>query len=123
MVTRSEPRTEYLEQKSEITGDRAFIPRGTHWAVEVKYHLYKHTTSPTPQTKYETIASYKGIPVTLYLHNDGPQFLHSASADALFVLKELTPFYLTTTDYKDGLLLLFESIMTIDQEEIARLGQ
>ena len=115
IITRSEPQAEYLEQKSEITGNRDLIPRGTHWEVEVRYHLYKHTTSPTPAQKYTTITTYKGRQVTLYLHADGAPFYTSGTTDAHFVLKEVTPFHLTTTDYKDGLLLLFVSADTVLQ--------
>lgn len=115
IITKSEPVTEYIEQKSEITGNRDLISRGTHWTVEIRYHLYKHTTAPTPAAFYTTLTSYKGKQVSLYLHADGAQFYTAAATDAHFVLKEITPFYLTTTDYKDALILLFESVDTILQ--------
>jgi hypothetical protein len=115
IIQRSEPTTDYVEQRSAITGDRDLLARGTHWEVEVKYHLYKHTTAPTPAGKYSTIATYKGRLVTLYLHADGAPFYKTGTTDALFVLKEITPFFLTTTDYKDGLILLFVSADTVLQ--------
>ena len=114
-IVTSEPTTDYVEQKSSLTGDRALISRGTHWVVEIKVNLWKYTTSPTPGEKYSTIAAYKGKLVSLWLHADGPQFYKSAGVDALFMLKEITPSFITDTDFKDVILLRFESTDTILQ--------
>ena len=113
-IVMSEPSTEYLEQKSTLTGDREFIARGTHWTVEIKVNLWKYT-SPTPATKYATIMTYRGKKVCLWLHTDGNPFRKSAGVDALFQLKEVTPSWIVDTDFKDVLLLHFESIDPIYQ--------
>ena len=114
-IVTSEPTTDYVEQKSQLDGEREFLPRGTHWVVELEVHIWKHTTAPTPSEKYSAIVAYKGLPVSLWLHSDGSPFYKSVGVDALFVLKEVTPKYATDTDYKDYLLLHFESADTILQ--------
>lgn len=116
LIVRSEPMPEYVEQKSQIDSAREFIHRGTHWVVEIKYHLYKHTTAPTPTERYTELVGYKGKEVYLWLHNDGSPFYTASSyTKALFCLKEVLPGFLTTTDYKDVLTLVFESVDTILQ--------
>jgi len=114
-IVTSEPATDYVEQKSALSGDRTFLPRGTHWVVEIKINLWKHTTSPTPGEQYAAITAYKGMLVSLWLHADGEQFYKSAGVDALFLLREITPSFITDTDFKDVILLRFESTDTILQ--------
>lgn len=113
-VISSEPSTDYVEQRSELTGERQFLPRGTHWVVEIQVNLWKYS-SPTPATKYATIAGHRGAKVYLYLHSDGNPFYKSAGVSAAFVLKEVSPKWVTDTDYKDILILRFESADTIYQ--------
>lgn len=109
IVTRSDPETEVVEFTSEIDGQRVVMDRGTHWVVEMKYLLFKETDA---RTKYEVFQYYKNLPVSLFIHADGYPFYRSSNhlLDALFVLTEVEPFLLTTTDYKDGLNLTFRSL-------------
>ena len=73
---------------------------------------------PTPETAsnpgvyetYQQIVGYIGKNVTLYLHRDGLPFLGSLTEDCLFTLKEVAPFFLTTTDFKDAAILTFENV-------------
>ena len=109
VVLSSEPSTELLVNESDIDGAREVHSRATHWTVEIMYHLFKEAD---PITKYGILTSYKNTPVSFYLHDDASPFTQAAdtNADAMFALKEVTPFYLETSRYKDGLRLVFESM-------------
>jgi hypothetical protein len=115
---RQEPVSEYIQNESELDTQRDSIFRGTHWRVEMVYHLYKEAD---PVTKYLVFATYKGTPVTLYLRDTGKPFSEQedANTDALFILREMTPINLTSTDYKDGLLLTFESTVPADVRSVS----
>jgi hypothetical protein len=115
-LMRSEPTTDYVEHKSQLDGAKEFVPRGTHWVIEIKYHLYKHTTAPTSMDQYNAICVYKSKEVYLYLHSDGaPFYTATGYVKALFVLKEIIPYELTTAGHEDALTLIFESVDTILQ--------
>jgi len=115
IIESSEPMTDYLEQESQIDGEREMVLRGTHWRVVIKYHLFKHTTSPSPTDKYNELCSYKGKRMYIYLHNDGPPFYHTGYTKAGFCLKEVNPYYLDTVQYREACTLVFESMDTIHQ--------
>jgi hypothetical protein len=112
LITSSEPDTDLQVNESDIDGTREVYDRGTHWTVEILYHLYKEAD---PITKYGVLTSYKNTPVTFYLHDDASPFTQAADpdADAMFVLKEVEPFYLESARYKDGLRLTFESMQPV----------
>jgi hypothetical protein len=64
---------------------------------------------------YQQLASYKGSLVSLWLHSDGQPFMKTVSDDALFLLRDITAFYLTDNYQHDGVLLEFESVDPILQ--------
>ena len=101
------PETEYVEQVSLIDGQTERFSRGASWTVRILIHLFKYTD---PTAIYQTIAGYIGKNVTLYMHRDGLPFLGSLMGDCLFTLKEVAPFFLTTTDFKDVAILTFENV-------------
>jgi len=115
IIESSEVMTNYLEQESQIDGEREMVPRGTHWRVVIKYHLFKHTTNPTPTDMYNTLCEYKGKRVYLWLHQGGRAFYHTGYTKAGFCLKEVNPYYLDTVEYRDVCTLVFESLDTINQ--------
>ena len=80
--------------------------------VEIKYHLYKEAT---PSTWYNTLVAALGdndVTVQLATTN-GATFKHSTGVAANFCLKEVIPGWLTTTDYKDVLTIVLESVDTV----------
>jgi hypothetical protein len=107
-----EPLTDYVEHVSEIDGQRGFEARGTFWSVKIAVNLFKYSN---PTTTFQAIIGFKGTAVVLYPHRDGREF-----QDILFILKEVKPFFLTTTDYKDGLMLEFESMTVVPALIIGR---
>jgi hypothetical protein len=113
-IVKNEPVTDYVELPSEITGERAFIKRGTHYEVQFKINLYKYSN---PASKYADIMTYHGSTVTLWLHRDGGAYQTGSSTDALFLLKEVEPFFYESKDYPDYLLLTFVSVNVIVRDE------
>jgi hypothetical protein len=108
VIVRNEPAYDYVEHKSQIDGSKILFKRAKHYEVEIRLNLFKYSN---PTGKFNTIANYEGKPVTLWLHRDGAQYKQTDDeTDALFVLREVNPFYLNNTDYKDGLVLIFQSI-------------
>ena len=105
---RSEPATELVSSESDIDGQRESYLRGSHWVVEMTYNLHKELDAAH---KYGVLSSWKGYAVTLYLHDDGDPFFQAGDhdADALFILKEVIPSYITTTGFADVVTLRFES--------------
>jgi len=100
-VISEEPTTDYVENVSQIDGQRSFANRGTSWTVKILVYLFKYAD---PLATYQSIVAYKGLQVTLLPHRDGREFEGTS-----FILKEVTPFFMATTDYKDGLILEFQS--------------
>lgn len=106
-VVSNEAVTDYEEQKSEINGDRDFIPRGKHRQVEIVYNLFKEGTAAA--RVFNTLDHFQGSKVHLWLHSDGKRFEQSPGVAANFMLKEVQPFYLETATYKDAVRLIFVS--------------
>ena len=113
--TKFEPKTVFVEHESELDLERDFIFKGTHWTFELKMNLYKYSdTISVVKAKHDEINSYKGKKGSLWMHRDGSQFKKSDGTDALFVLKEVVPFYRETKDFRDALYLKFESCSPVD---------
>lgn len=100
--------TRYIEHESEIDLNREAVKLGTHKVIELDYLLYKEVD---PSAKYTEINAYHGLKVTFYLHEDGAQYKQADDSDALFVLKEVTPY--EDEVYRDYCKLVFESLNPI----------
>ena len=110
-----EPKTIYVEHESELDIERDFILKGSHWTFDFKMNLYKYSDDlSVVLAKHDEINDYKGQKGTLWMHRDGSQFKKSDGSDALFVLKEIIPFYRETRRYKDALYIKFESCSPVD---------
>ncbi len=108
VLLRSEPETEYVDLQSEIDGFRDSTLRARHWIVEMKVYLYKYAD---PAQKFADIMAHMGKSVSLWLHRDGDPFLQAdGTTDARFTLREVTPIYIETVQYRDGAILLFRSV-------------
>ena len=98
-----EPVTDYIELVSQIDGTSEMEGRGTAWTVRILVHLFKYAD---PAAAYAAIVSCRGHFGTLWLHRDGNQF---PDAQTTFTLKDVAPFHLTTTTFKDAAVLTFET--------------
>lgn len=105
------PDTNYLESESEIDIERDYFLKGSHYEFSFKMNLYKYSlTSLTElKNKRDAILAYKGLKGTLWQHRDGEQFKKADESDALFILKEVVPFYRDTVKLRDGLYVVFQS--------------
>jgi hypothetical protein len=111
LVTDWNTEAEYIEHVSELDRDREFIPLRTGVKVTVMLNLFKYAD---PGVTYGIIRAFKGKEVTFYLCRAAFPFMVSdvggLFVDALFCLKEITPVCLETAEYRDGLILEFESV-------------
>lgn len=99
---------DYIEHESEIDGERDAYLKSVHVRFTIILHLYKYSN---PASKLATLNSYKGLKVSLWEHSDGNPFYKDTSGGAaLFLLKEVHPFYLEDVTYKDAVKLVFESM-------------
>jgi hypothetical protein len=112
IVLKDEPEYKNLTHENEITGSRYFIQRGSHWLFDVQIHLWKYEGMPDPYDRL--VSALYDDAIVVYKHRDGNPFQDSAGADVPFVLYELNPYYMTTTDYKDALILKFKSMKYVD---------
>ena len=105
--------TDYVEHVSEIDLNREFISVQKRIRLVWIMNLFKDVD---PIAKYNSIVIHKGREVSVWLFRDGVQFARTFDdageplADALFCLKEVTPFFLESAAYRDGLVLVFESV-------------
>lgn len=106
-----QPDTVYIEHESEIDLERDFIFRGSHYTLDFKINLYKYSN---PLTTFNDIIAYKKLKGSLYLHNGGKLLKKSDNTDALFILKDVVPFYLETVQWRDGLYITLESCSPVD---------
>ena len=111
VITKNAPSYSYIEHVAEIEGSKEFHKKGKHWAFELKMNLFKYAS---PVAKYDEIVAYEGLLVDLWQHRDGDAFQDSGSDNVLFILKEVIPFNLNQYEWKDGLILKFESTEFID---------
>lgn len=106
-----QPNTVYIEHESEIDLERDFIFRGSHYTLDFKINLYKRTN---PLADFNYIIAKKGLKGSVYLHNGGKLLKKSDNTDALFILKDVVPFYLETVQWRDGLYITLESCSPVD---------
>lgn len=105
--------TDYMEHVDELTLQREFIPVQHRIRLVWIMNLFKDVD---PTAKYNSIVLHKGREVSVWVFRDGEQFAREfepngdVKTDALFCLKEVTPFFLETAAYRDGLVLTFESV-------------
>lgn len=103
------------KKKSRVEGKRTIINRGYHHNFHLRMHLYKHGSNA--HDKYFELVGIIGDTVTLYRHRDGNPCKDPDGNNAEYVFIELIPYFITTSDYKDGLILKFKSA-----EKIGSIG-
>lgn len=111
VVLKDEPVWNVDEIESEIDNQKYFINRGFHWEFKVKIHLYKYPSiyGISVLNKFNEIMAYLFEDVYLYRHRDKDALQDSSGNEIPFTLVEAYPIYITRTDFKDGLILLFKS--------------
>ena len=110
-----EPKDVYVEHESELNLERDVIFKGTHWTFEFKINLYKYSDDVSiVKSKFDEINSYKGKSGVLWLHRDGMQLKKADGTDALFLLREVVPFYRETRKFRDALYVKFTSLSPVD---------
>lgn len=114
VILKDEPEIDLIENKSVINGHREFDYQGKHWIYEIRVHLCKYSN---PRSKYEEIKQYEGDEVVLYRHRDADPFRDGSSNDVLFVITKIQEAYFDTTDYKDILIIRFESKDYVDPSD------
>jgi hypothetical protein len=108
VVEAFEPEFDGIIHKSEISGDKVVINSSRHLNVEIIVNLWKEGN---PTTKYNTIRGLLDTEQDFYLHRDGTAVRNAANtANAKFLVKEVTPFYLETAQYRDRLRIVLESM-------------
>jgi len=103
-----------VEHESGLNRARKFITKPEHHVFQVLIHLHRYQD---PRAKHDEIVVHLNATCQLWRHRDGQAFQDDASADADFILIEYQQVYITTTDYADGLRLLFKSIDVIDHSD------
>lgn len=111
VVLNDKPEIDLVQHKSIIDGHREFTHRGKHWFYQIRVHLFKYVD---PRSKYEEILQYQGSDVILYRHRDGDAIKDGAGNDVVFVITGVEEAYLNTPDYKDVLIVRFESKDYVD---------
>lgn len=107
VITKMRVKDQYHEHRSELDLDREFLHVSTHWEVSVRVNFGKFGS---PLAGFQELAAYKGSLVSLWLFSDGVQFMKSETEDALFLLRNVTPIYLTDNYQHDAVVLDFESV-------------
>ncbi|MEW6507175.1 MAG: hypothetical protein AB1432_05460 [Bacteroidota bacterium] len=110
------PETIYLNSESEIDAERDYFLKGSHYEFSFKMNLYKYALTNVTElkNKRDSIIAYKGLKGTLWQHRDGNQFKKSDGSDALFLLKDVIPFYRETVKFRDALNIIFQSCSPVD---------
>jgi len=103
-----------IDHESGLNRARKFITKPEHHIFQVLIHLHKYQD---PKAKHDEIIAHLNATCQLWRHRDGQAFQDTSSADANFIFIEYQHVYITTTDYADGLRLLFKSIDVIDHSD------
>jgi len=111
VVMKDEPVWNVRTQESEIDFQRSITVLNYYWIYKVKIFLYKYAN---PTAKLNELMPYLFSEVNLLRHIEHTAIENSNGQPAKFVIEKITPIYLKTSDYKDGLIILFKSEEEID---------
>lgn len=116
-IIANEPIYRSIEQESVLNNYINDIHIGVHWNFTVRIHLYKQGGG-TAITKYQELISYLGSDVYVWQHKEGNAFQDSDGDNVLFRVKEVTPAYFETADFKDIIIISFRSKNLIDMSKM-----
>lgn len=112
VIIKDEPEVDTLTIRSPLSGHKFNFWRGKYWYFDVNINLYKYSD---PLSKYSNLKAFEGQNVSLWRHRDGEPFKKSGGADCLFLLKEVTAFAIEDVEYRDRVVLRFESIDYVNE--------
>ena len=110
-IKENKPEVKYFDHESSIDCERDYRLKAVHKDHSWNMNLYKY---PDPVAKYNEIMANLGQKVILWKHQDRNPYKTKTGADAVFLFYDFEEYYITTTDYKDGLTLIFKSMNPID---------
>lgn len=105
------PEYDNNEQPSVVNGYINHIHNGYHWVYAIRIFVYKESESIA---KSNELLPFLGSDVFLYRHREAYPFKDKDGNNVLFRVKEVTPGYLNTPDYKDVIDIVFKSTNYID---------
>lgn len=111
-ITKDEPDPRVIRHESIVDGHRVYVEKGKYWLFEVELNLFKYSD---PLGKYNNIKAFEGEQVTLWRHRDGEQFKKAGGSDCLFRIMEVTAFAIENVQFRDRLLIKFESVDFVDE--------
>lgn len=100
-----------VEQTSVITGHRELVEKGDYAEFTVLVHLHKYAD---PRAKFEELYPAYRKSVKFYPHRDGEALKDVNGDDALFIVSEMKPGYLSNLVNFDILTITFKSKDYID---------
>jgi hypothetical protein len=110
-VLKDEPEWDTIYHENPISGERVLVRSKYHWIYEIELNLYKFAV---PLTTYTALNAALYDEVQLFRHNEAEPVCDVDGNVVNFWFKEIIPYYLTTTDFKDGLILKFQSLGWVD---------
>lgn len=113
VIERDETDRKDIIHESNLGRARKIITKPDHHDFVVVIHLHRYND---PQAKYDEIVAHLNSKIVkLWRHRDGLAFVkNGTSNEADFWFESYQELYITTTDYADGLRLMFRSIDLID---------
>lgn len=105
-----------LEHTSILTGKKHFINLGYSAKFTITVNLFKYAD---PITTYNTLKSFEGHNIVFGLgENNIGTFTDVFGNDADFYVNEVTPYYLTKTEFYDQVKIVLTSINYLNINEI-----
>lgn len=101
------------------TGQRFGISKMHRATVQIFIHLHKEND---PATKWATYLSHYGTEVYLYPDKDGDPFQNEWGEEMLFTLKDFNTFFDSSSEYRDLLILTFQSNENVDMSHKGLTG-
>lgn len=120
VITKDASDKRMLESESELDGHITRKLLGKHRIFEFRQHLFKYVKYFDLQTaidKYNEIKSLEGLDGVLYRFRDGKPFKDKSNQNVLFTITNIEETYFDTPDFKDLLLITFESNDYVDMSK------
>jgi len=114
LIVKDEPDYRRIRQEDVVSSAGIIYnnTRGMHWLFWVTIHLFKYSTDHGD--KFDALYDTLNKNVTLHRHRDKDSFKDSNGNVVPFYFAEIVPFYFDSPNYRDVLLLKFESTAFVD---------
>lgn len=108
VVEKDEPVLDMVEQKSKLTGHKAFFIKGKHWEYHLSQHIFK-MTGGADKTYYQNAKNnFEGQIGSLHRHRDASAFASQ------FILYSVEEYYLSKYKQEDVIIYKFKSVDYVD---------